>query len=540
MESPNQACDSCGEPPHNDERLKCCSRCKKVWYHDAICQRKHFSQHKLMCRQLAASFTDGVKVIDSGDEQLGRVTIATRDLEPGEVVLSEPPAIVFDDSNGYFGLFNAFLNAPQETKDVIMEMHHTPITEENFATIFTDPRQQAITNEIRRYYASASFDRAALLHERLARALVSVMDSNAHSYSTQGDDNNNEDGPNSMALYVIGSKLEHSCAPNVSYRNTESGNLEYIAEASIQAGDRLSISYAPIVYEKPRDVRRHFLETNKGFECLCERCMGPNECFPITCYCRKCESNQVMFEHGSDEKFKCVVCGSNSDNVDDMICDQIDHQAHYVTQVLMMGARLESESPVDAESFAEALRLQSASADEIHHLHWVHPACLASVSKYASAFARMLMLEGKTTEQVSGVLLTSAMCQLYHLVWLQRNVSIVRGLVSLKDVVKGLKDKPTYHVTLTPDVKDVEAIVEALVDGERPQHDNTVVVPFVFHAGQDLALAGHANLAAKLYGRYQGALSRWKTLSEENRRNIYVLVESQGRDNRFKNYLLNR
>ena len=57
--------------------------------------------------------TDGVQVIDSGTV-LGRVTIATRDFQAGDVVLAELPAIIFKADNEYFGLWNAYLAAPEE------------------------------------------------------------------------------------------------------------------------------------------------------------------------------------------------------------------------------------------------------------------------------------------------------------------------------------------------------------------------------------------------------------------------------------------
>jgi len=51
-------CHLCGQPPRKTESgtlipLKKCSRCQLAWYHDAECQKRHYSIHKTMCRLIA-------------------------------------------------------------------------------------------------------------------------------------------------------------------------------------------------------------------------------------------------------------------------------------------------------------------------------------------------------------------------------------------------------------------------------------------------------------------------------------------------------
>lgn len=51
-------CDGCDLPPLPGQKLKSCSRCKSVWYHNVDCQREHFKaggHSKAKCRLLAAS-----------------------------------------------------------------------------------------------------------------------------------------------------------------------------------------------------------------------------------------------------------------------------------------------------------------------------------------------------------------------------------------------------------------------------------------------------------------------------------------------------
>ena len=61
----------------------------------------------------------------------------------------------------------------------------------------------------------------------------------------------------------------------------------------------------------------------------------------------------------------------------------------------------------------------------------------------------------------------------------------------------------------------------------------------MFHAGQNLLLAGRPDLTARLYERYQAFIlgSPW-AFRETTRDNFRILVRSGGKDNRFPNHLL--
>lgn len=58
--STEKICAFCGKPPFNDEegnciKMKTCSRCKKVYYHDVECQKKHWKVHKQSCAKTSSS-----------------------------------------------------------------------------------------------------------------------------------------------------------------------------------------------------------------------------------------------------------------------------------------------------------------------------------------------------------------------------------------------------------------------------------------------------------------------------------------------------
>ena len=54
MSSLSSLCSFCGLPPRPNQKLRKCTRCNSVQYHDSTCQRKHYPQHKKICRQIAA------------------------------------------------------------------------------------------------------------------------------------------------------------------------------------------------------------------------------------------------------------------------------------------------------------------------------------------------------------------------------------------------------------------------------------------------------------------------------------------------------
>lgn len=54
MPSKEKTCAFCGKPPLKDEngnyiKMKTCSRCRSVFYHDIECQKKHWKVHKKTC-----------------------------------------------------------------------------------------------------------------------------------------------------------------------------------------------------------------------------------------------------------------------------------------------------------------------------------------------------------------------------------------------------------------------------------------------------------------------------------------------------------
>jgi hypothetical protein len=65
-----------------------------------------------------------LKVLLDGtdDDNKGRVVVALKEFSPGDVVLLESPAVIFDTRLGYLGLLAAFGAATQETQHKVLNL----------------------------------------------------------------------------------------------------------------------------------------------------------------------------------------------------------------------------------------------------------------------------------------------------------------------------------------------------------------------------------------------------------------------------------
>jgi SET domain len=86
------------------------------------------------------------------------------------------------------------------------------------------------------------------------------------------------------ALFVFGSKIAHSCAPNVSDTSqTEDGALEYKVTRPIALGEEATFSYIGNLYQTPMYKRCEQLLNTKSFLCGCSRCSGPDYYRMVQC-----------------------------------------------------------------------------------------------------------------------------------------------------------------------------------------------------------------------------------------------------------------
>jgi hypothetical protein len=339
------------------------------------------------------------------------------------------------------------------------------------------------------------------------------------------------------ALFTLGSRVEHSCSPNLTFI-TKGGKLEYLAETSIKPNDRLSISYLGSVYERPRRHRRSFLKENKVFTCKCVRCMGWDECAPVLCSCE----GGVMFFHGARNQWECQSCDKKVTAEAEHVRKQLHGEAELHQRVRKYQYIFETQPyPEMLEEILEIVK-SPRWREIIHPLHWLNVEVYKLLSSVAASAARMYVKDQgmePTSDEASSLLRLSAMSMLRRIIWLERCVAIDRGLISLKDASGACETFGSFH-NENIGVEAVKAIVDELCN---PKHDlfkdhGTLGVSPAFHAGQDLILAEHRDLAFQVYKRYEVSFRRWKGISDESRNKIKLFVESNGEDNQFGNFLL--
>lgn len=526
-------CGACNKPAFEDKQLSKCGRCKKVYYHDANCQKKHYPQHKKVCKQMAASFV-GMKVVNSGTP-LGRVAVSKEAFNSGDVVLAEVPAIVFDDQN-YIRLFTEYLDASSDVQASIFDMHHNVDTIKGLQNQFLVSQLQIFQHE-----------KKALLTLEIAEKLLSIVNHNAHEYNllsgkvkvyAYGVPPKSE-----AALYTLGSKIEHSCVPNVTMKTTDLGLLQYQALIPIEEEVRIGFSYMSSVYNEPRMARREFLQTNKGFQCECKRCIGFDECNPFKCH--NCQE-ESMFEAGSKSGIYCCILCDHEDRKSELIEKQIEKVNLFRAQLDALLSRLQSG---DLDVAYDCLQLQSEIADHCASpLHWLYPQIWTLISSAFASLARMDMKEGipPTHPDVAENLRMAGYAELQEVKWIQRIISIVHGWESLKDVVIASKEDAGVY-TSTGDngvatILDVQNLINDLTkDTTTMRYPNSNVTMEIFRAGQDLVLGGELTEdVSRLFGRYSNDLASMKGLglTDEQLNSITVLVHSNGRINQFSNHLL--
>lgn len=103
-----------------------------------------------------------------------------------------------------------------------------------------------------------------------------------------------------MGLYPMASLISHSCVPNayqIVFNKSEDGTIIhrfYIrASVKIAKGEKIFLNYTPDFI--PTLVRRSLLRKGKYFDCCCRRCEDPTELGTniSTLKCKKCRTGDV-------------------------------------------------------------------------------------------------------------------------------------------------------------------------------------------------------------------------------------------------------
>ena len=244
-------------------------------------------------------------------EGMGRVAVSTRTFDTlYEIVIREKPSLVWESDN-ILKYIKKFMTADETTKTAILDMYHPPLSAPSVVGL------KGMAHRI------AAGD-ANFIHKLLA-----IWITNAHQYYGEkvvaegGDLRQYEQMrgdaaagvPTKLtALFVYGSKIAHSCAPNLTYSSqTDDGALEYKVIRPIGQGEVVTFSYIAGLYNTPTDKRREKLMQSKSFYCECSRCMGPDYCRYVQC--TGCQQSYVpcIYDEHRKPTWTCMVCGIRDD-----------------------------------------------------------------------------------------------------------------------------------------------------------------------------------------------------------------------------------
>lgn len=229
---------------------------------------------------------NGVEI--SSDESLGRIVVANKDfVNSFGVIVRERPALIWDAIpsqflTGYQNFLQAYSQQTREIKEQVQQLFHPPLDGDSSMVNTLRPVAQQLELSHREYDVG-------FIHK-----LLTILASNAHQYygyrdESRGDLRQHESslrapGCGKLALYLFGSKVQHSCNPNATYTSkTPDGALEYKAVRTIKAGEQVSFSYIGDLFHTPTFMRREKLHCEKDFLCMCERCTGPDYCRVAKC-----------------------------------------------------------------------------------------------------------------------------------------------------------------------------------------------------------------------------------------------------------------
>ena len=101
-------CEECGA----GGELAQCSGCCQVWYCSKRCQKTHWKSHRTVCRPYCLRPVAGA----------GLGLVATRDIELGERIISEKPALTLQQKSP--GLLEQFSRLEKSAQGEMLKLHH--------------------------------------------------------------------------------------------------------------------------------------------------------------------------------------------------------------------------------------------------------------------------------------------------------------------------------------------------------------------------------------------------------------------------------
>nr|XP_021189756.2 SET domain-containing protein SmydA-8 [Helicoverpa armigera] len=361
-------CEVCQQPAN-----QICGGCKLVYY----CSRPHQKLgwregHKFKCCAFKIQYSD----------TLGRHMVATRDIQQGEMIIKEKPAVIgpritcptvcltcgksldpkeFHSNWDYYKCSKC--NWPMCGPECEAAEVHKPeckaMTDRKYKC---DIKYQG-PNKVQAAYCVISPLRVLLmstsnplqyenimhleshLEDRINTPLYTILKANlvtfvvqvlglpfdeetilkvASIFDTNSFDVRSPDGSRRLrAIYLTASMMDHSCKPNTKHIFLgDDFHMAVIATVPISKGDLITATYTQSLWGT-LDRRKH-LQTSKLFDCECERCKDPTELGTHlgNIYCSVCNN---PFGPNTEWRGAMIVSTNPLDETAPWKCEKCEH-----------------------------------------------------------------------------------------------------------------------------------------------------------------------------------------------------------------------
>ena len=307
------------------------------------------------------------------NNELGRVLIATKDFQIGDIVIKEKPLVVY---NSMIELIHKVNQLSSTEKELLYDMHHrdfkiNPPQFEECRRFMNESLDICKTEELFKFLKNNGMsidDVSRILH---------ISNFNAHNFvgsnSTYIEDSSSSNSENTRtALFYLGSKVAHSCDPNCAYTSKVCDDddidntydvLLYTAIKPIKVGDIISFSYI-----NPRlstEDRRALLMREKDFFCECSKCAGYDHNRGLACNVNGCKGYKYYKKTNflSQFSWKCCVCGDDGDLPLD--CLQREYDLMITFQTIVESSKILEKG---IEQLSELLKKANSHLAPTHYL----------------------------------------------------------------------------------------------------------------------------------------------------------------------------
>ena len=311
-------------------------------------------------------------------QHLGRVLVAGRDFEVGDLVLRESPLVWFSDTQN---LIVKFLSEMTETdREDMLSMFHFDSSQETTHESCKRSMTQLAEEAHRLHGIWQRKHQNEQISSELIFKCLSIANLNAHSFYP------NDSEPNRAALFPAAAIISHSCRPNTIYA-IEQSCIEYYAARPIRCGEEITstyLSWSDLVTCTTAQ-RREKLLASKDFVCLCARCEGPDLGRGVPCRRgsgsgsgggspRSCSgvsypscsgSGRGRGSGGPQCQWLCAACGSRKKSVQSGVERDLEQEHQRLLRDCSLSSSSSSSSSTEWDLLAEAAAQQLSPAHSV-------------------------------------------------------------------------------------------------------------------------------------------------------------------------------